>query len=113
MTAKLVIEEERYQFRIFWEEDDELGGNLCQDKSDGEGPPPKEREDWEHWAASKAVRTSAGVQFDSIGAYWESKSAAQAALRIAKEALKQERPMPDWALKALEAGWKPPKGWKA
>jgi len=53
------------------------------------------------------------VSFDTYGAYWESKKQAQAALRVAKEALKQERPLPDWAQKALEAGWTPPKGWKA
>jgi hypothetical protein len=36
-------------------------------------------------------------------------------LRVSKEALKNagdETPMPEWATKALEAGWKPPKGWK-
>lgn len=113
MAAKLVIEEERYTFRIYWAEDDDLGGHLCQDQTDGKGDPPKDRDDWEHWAASKAVRGLQTTQFDATGAYWESKKDAQAALRVAKEALKQDRPLPDWAQKALEAGWVPPKGWRA
>jgi hypothetical protein len=34
------------------------------------------------------------------------------ALRVAKEVLKAKKPLPDWALKATAAGWKPPAGWK-
>jgi hypothetical protein len=45
---------------------------------------------------------------------WESRSQAEAALRVAKAAIKAgvDRPMPDWAVKATEAGWTPPKGWR-
>lgn len=113
MTDRLVLDEEKYQFRIRWECDDDLGGYLCQDKSDGKGAAPKEREAWEHWAASKAVRSAPGVQIDSCSAWWESKNEALGALRIAKAALKQQRPLPEWATMALAAGWVAPKGWKA
>jgi hypothetical protein len=113
MACKLVITEERYSFFIQWEEDDDLGGYLCQSKTDGMGDPPKDRDEWEHWVASRAVRSAPGYKQGSFGAYWESEKEARAALRIAKEALKQDRPMPEWATTALAAGWKPPKGWKA
>lgn len=123
MADKLVLTEEKYKYRIQWEIHDEdgvdgvdLGGYLCQDPTDGAGQAPMEREEWEHWVASGAVRTTEGFNLDSPSAWWdwwESATHARAALRIAKEALKQERPMPDWAKTAIAAGWKPPKGWKA
>jgi len=99
---------------IQWAFDDgELGGYLCQSADDGEGDPPEDKDAWQHWAASKAVRSAPGVQFDSTGAFWETEAGARVALRVAKEALKQVRPLPDWAKTALAEGWKPPKGWKA
>lgn len=116
MSCKLVVTEENHRFMIQWEEEGDLGGYLCQSETDGTGDPPQDREEWEHWAASKAVRSAPGVQFQGtfgFGAWWETEREALAALRIAKEALKQEREMPDWAKAALAAGWKPPKGWKA
>jgi hypothetical protein len=44
---------------------------------------------------------------------WDSKSAAQKALRVAKEAVRLhggKKPMPEWAICAVAAGWKPPTG---
>jgi hypothetical protein len=63
-----------------------------------------------HLSAMKTL----GVIRDRDGFWWESESAAKAALRIVKAALKADggAPMPDWANKALAAGWKMPKGWK-
>ncbi len=115
MACKLVLTEERYRYYIQWEEDDDLGGYLCQSDSDGKGPPPTDRDEWEHWAASKAVREMPGFQErgDMWGGWWDNEKEALAALRVAREVLKQDRPMPDWAQKALAEGWKPPKGWKA
>lgn len=115
MSDKLVIVESRYVFRLQWELDDgdDLGAVLCADKSDGKGEPPAERGNWEHWEACRIARTSAFVEFDAVGAFWDSKSAATAALRIIRVALKQERPLPEWATAALEHGWKPPKNWRA
>jgi hypothetical protein len=113
MADKLIIAEENHKFRIQWQFDDDDGGYLCQDKSDVEGDAPKERDEWSHWAASRAVQHLEGIQHDSFSAYWENEKQARAALRVAKEALKQERPMPEWAQTALAEGWTPPKGWKA
>jgi hypothetical protein len=103
----------RDYFRIFWEDGEDVGGHLCQDKTDGEGPPPVDRDDWEHWCASRAVRTAPGVQFDSFGAYWETEKEALAALRIARAALSQDqdRELPEWAKTAISQGWKAPKNW--
>jgi hypothetical protein len=116
MADRLIVEEERrHTCRIVWELDDgeETGGTLCQSESDGKGDPPKDRGDWEHWMASKVVREMPSTKYDSFGAYWDDFKQAKAALAVVNEALKQERPMPEWAKTALEAGWKPPKGWKA
>ncbi len=114
MTDRLVVtDDERHLLRIQWECDDDLGGYLCQDKADGKGSPPKARDEWEHWAASRAVLETEGVKVDTTGAYWSTLKEANAALRVARAALKQERPLPDWATMALSQGWKPPKGWKA
>lgn len=118
MKDKLVLEEDRGgMWRIKWvvAEDDWGDGAVLGEGTDKdwEGPAPTSREDWEHWAAQRAASTTAGVERDLNGFFWESTRDARAALRVAKEALKQERPMPEWATKALAEGWKPPKGWKA
>lgn len=116
MSDRLIITNERQApgFRIQWAfEDDDLGGYLCQNADDGKGDPPEDRDAWQHWAASKAVQAAPGYARDTISAFWETESQAKVALRLAKAALKQERPLPEWAQKALAEGWKPPKGWKA
>jgi len=79
---------------------------------DGTGDPPKDREDWEYWAANKAARDIKPKR-DNRAFWWETKSEVVAALATIKLALKQERPLPDWAKQALAAGWKAPKAWKA
>jgi hypothetical protein len=46
---------------------------------------------------------------------FESERHAKEALRLINAKLhyaKQNKPIPDWAEKALAAGWSPPKGWK-
>ena len=50
-----------------------------------------------------------------MGFTFESKSKAQRALALLRSAakrIKDDKPWPDWAVKAQAAGWKPPKGWK-
>lgn len=120
MKDKLVLDQPSDFWRISWEVvvdgSYDIGATLGEGSpEDWEGDPPKsdEREEWEHWAAQKAASTSRGVERDGNGFFWESEKDARAAMRIVKEACKQERPMPEWATKALAAGWKPPKGWKA
>lgn len=112
--TRLVIESDNEScWRIQWEDpDDGLGGYLCQSRKDGYGEAPSDREEWEHWAASKAARGATGVKYDGTSAYWETKNEATGALRLARAALKQERELPAWAKTALEQGWKPPRGWK-
>ncbi len=112
MAWTLDIIVEQYKFRIAWYEDGEEGGWLGQDPNDGLGDAPTDSDDWEHWAASGAVRALPSTQSDSLSFFWESMSDAKAALRVAKLALKSERPMPDWARTAIANGWKPPRGWK-
>jgi len=112
--ATLVIDDDGYKFRIQWQMDDDLGGYLGQDVTDGVGEanPKWDRDEWEHWAASRAVKDFPGVQRDSFGFYWETNKEVRAALTLARAALKHDRPMPEWAKTALAAGWKAPKGWK-
>lgn len=100
--------------RIQWAfPDGELGGYLGQDKNDGSEDPPEDKDAWDHWAASKAVMGLPGADRDGTSTFWETEAAARVALRLAKAALKQVKPLPDWAKTALAEGWKPPKGWKA
>lgn len=117
MKDKLVVEESRrpFGYRIWWflAEEQELGacvgsGNFWKKKE-----APSNREEWECWAVECAIHSLPDMVCDSEGFYWESKTEAAKALKIAKEALKQDRPMPKWAMEALKQGWTPPKGWKA
>jgi len=102
------------RYRIQWAfPDGELGGYLGQDKNDGSEDPPEDRDAWDHWAASKAVMGLPGSDRDDTSTFWETEAGARVALRLAKAALKQVKPLPDWAKTALAEGWKPPKGWKA
>lgn len=116
---KLVWEFVRGGYRICWylAEEAERGGLLGQDKNDGLGAAPKDRDDWAHWAACKAVRALGVPKRDAQGWYWETMAALQPALRAAKAAIsagpdRPKRAMPVWASKAIAAGWKPPRGWK-
>lgn len=103
-----------YEFGIGWLEDGECDAHLGQSTDDGKGPAPKEREDWEWWIASKIMLEMGATRSDRRTAYvFDSRSAATAAMQRIKLEFSQERPMPDWAKKALAEGWKAPKGWKA
>jgi len=111
---KLIVEQDRWVYRICWfiAEYGDYGAKLGESSCDGKGKPPKDREEWEHWAASKAC-VDANTPRDETGFYWESAKEARAMLATIKLALAQERDLPDWAKTALSHGWKPPKGWKA
>lgn len=101
MKDKLIVQEDRGVYRIFWwlAEEQDLGAEL------GDG---HEEGDDKHAVATRAAKTTPGVEKDSRSYYWESRSAASAALQIANAALKN-KPLADWERKALAAGWKPPK----
>lgn len=112
MTDRLVVFEDRYGYRIGWECDGDTGAVIGQDKSDGTGPAPTDRDAWEVWIASKLAKES-GAYRDGAAFCWESKSAALAVLRAIKLQFRNaERPLPEWATTALAAGWKPPKDWR-
>lgn len=117
---KLVWEFAHGGYRIYWRfaEEADLGASLGQDKDDGIGDGPEDPDDWEHWAACKAVRgleaKHAPDGRDILGWYWVTTAGVMAAIRVAKAAIAAMpwRPIPEWATKALAAGWKAPKGWK-
>lgn len=113
---KLVIshDERKGVFRIIWQFDDDMGGTLGQNKDNGLGPAPTDKDDWEHWAACKAIMEAPVRQYsrDVEGFFWREAASAKAALALAKAAIKAERPMPEWAQQAIQNGWRAPKGWK-
>lgn len=115
MKDKLIVDNIARGWRIVWElEDGDIGADLNPADCKGKAPSSdEERGNWEHHVACETAGTTPEVLKDDRGFYWETEAQARRALRIIKEALKQDRPMPEWAKTALAAGWKPPKGWKA
>mgnify|MGYP003494096662 FL=1 len=115
MADQLVVDEDRRgYFRITWylADEGEMGATLGDGGDIGQGEAPTERADYEHWLACKTCHES-GAARDGNGFHRESEKNARVVLRQIREALKQDRPLPEWAKTALAAGWKPPKGWKA
>lgn len=113
---KLVVEEYRGLWRLFWwiAEDDDLGGMLGDGGPDTDGAVRVEGA-VDHVTALDVAPKTKGVGRDSTGFYWETQPAARKALAQINAAIKiaeSERPWPEWAKQALEAGWKPPSGWK-
>lgn len=116
---KLVIIDDNLIFRVQWEiaSDDgynDLGAVLGEDspfKYTEERLKKCDPEDWENNKANIVARKTRKVKRDGKGFYWESKLDAQMALKEIKIALKNksDKPMEDWEIKALAAGWKPPK----
>lgn len=109
-----MVTSERYLSRIIWyfPDEGEEGATIGEDPKAGLGDPPTDRDDWEDWCANKVAR-EANAERDRKGFFWDSAAAASAVLRQIREALKQDRPLPEWAKTALAEGWKAPKGWKA
>lgn len=108
---RLAIYEDTCVFRLRWyfPDEDDWGMTLGEDLKDLKGA------EWDHKAASLAVKGMSGVELDGDGFWWDSKSQTQGALRLAHQAIKAGKdavPMPEWAVKALEQGWRPPKGWR-
>lgn len=113
---KLVIEESRspYGYRIWWylADEQELGACVGEGKLWTKKETPTEPEEWECWTVEVTIK-SLEPNLDGTGFYFETITEARNALKVANEALKQKRPLPEWAKMALKHGWKPPKGWKA
>lgn len=72
------------------------------------------KDDDEHKEVSEAVRPMCDESDGDGELTWESMSGAKKALTVARAKLKEirstKKPLEDWELKAIEAGWKPPKG---
>lgn len=63
------------------------------------------------WSYSEIARRDSWV-FGSMARARDVLANANAARRAAAVTWASEKPMPEWAVKALAAGWKAPKGWK-
>lgn len=104
----------KYRLTWYFPEDSDLGGSLGDEKYTVADLETVGSEDRDCVVAYLAAVKAPGVENDHAGLFWETGIKARVALRIVKEALKVDTgaPMPDWATKAIGAGWKAPKGWK-
>lgn len=123
---KLVIDEYNGVFVIrwdcwsdgSWDRGSHVGEGL-QDAKKLEGVEPEDRSEWEFMKAELLAEQYCKEHEDDVsrvaGGYWmfKSYSHAKACLKYIQAGFCVERELPEWAKKALEAGWKPPKGWKA
>lgn len=113
-----------YGYFIAWYlvEEADMGGCLGDEKYP-KNFVPKTEDSWSCYTATMAVETFAkGLDPDQVTQgqnsgvwYFERRTDAVAALRHANIALNlgwHDKPMPDWAVTALAAGWTPPKDWK-
>lgn len=109
-------EDRNSRYRLSWyiPEDADIGGSVGDTVFTETDLRTFDADDVDCAIAYLAASKLDGVQRDHSGFFWESRSKAQAALRIVKSAIAAgaDRPMPDWATKALAAGWKAPKGWR-
>jgi hypothetical protein len=103
---KIDIAYDRRTFALAWfVEDEGEGMRLGKDAI---------TDDLEHTAACAAAKACA-TGIDPHGDYyWDTETAAKKARALCRAAAKNAHGsvMPDWANKALAAGWKAPKGWK-
>lgn len=106
----LSVTDERDGYCLAWCDDD--GPGLYLGESDGH----LDESAGEHRAA---VEAASAIGNPTRGEYrrlcWDSLTSARKALAAAKAAVRafhDGAPMPDWALKAIAEGWKPPRGWK-
>ncbi len=110
----LEIDESDGMCRIAWLVDDDIGA-VTGDRvlKDNPNDTDEDRKStWEMMTADNAVRSFAGGK-NSGGFYFSTRKQAQLAMLAANESLLNGgAPMPQWAVSALAAGWKPPKGWK-
>jgi hypothetical protein len=118
--AKLIVTAiDSYTWGLCWyfEEDGEEGAYVGDWGKNLPVVAPTDKEEWESWVAETeaALDSSNNRAFRLSGARfgWESKSGAEACLRRIKARIKAGgRLIEAWERKALDAGWKPPKGWK-
>ena len=113
----LGIDEQEGAFRLAWylPEDEDFGayvGDRDVSKDTG-GSDEDKKARWEISVADAAAAPFADGGKDMYGYRFDSEKRARLALLAANTSLLNSgAPMPEWAVKATEAGWKPPKGWK-
>lgn len=119
MTDRLVLDERHKgisKYRLSWYLADEgdIGGTLGPHYSTADLETAKNSEDREVAIACLAAGESPDCKRDHDGYYWDDKKTAASALRFVKHALKTDGgpPWPEWAIKAVAAGWRAPKGWR-
>lgn len=99
-------------YHIAWyiAEDQDFGAYVGERGYDAEEPNRSEEpEDWECWMANHVAEADPHHQEDDMGYYWESASAAKKVIARINAAFKGKKPLEAWEIKALDAGWKPPK----
>lgn len=116
-SLKIVNADYEYQIQWYFPDDGDFGSTLGESTFTDCDLKTCERDDRDHVIASITASKTEGVEGvvrdGTRGYYWPSKSAATAALRAIRIAIKSdEAPWPEWAIKAAGAGWKAPKGWK-
>jgi hypothetical protein len=121
MADKVVVGQDDRGYYLVWMLDEEDGEFQEGARIGEEGKPdPKDLESVHDQDARDvlladiAAYNTKGRRCENFCFYWDSKKEANAALRVVKAALKNEQSdparWPEWTRKALEAGWKPPKG---
>lgn len=103
-----------YRLTWYFPDEEDMGGSIGEAVYTANNLKEVDAGDVDCVIAYLAIKQMDGVKRDSCGFYWKTRAAANAALKIVKAAIKAgvDRPLPDWAQKALAAGWQAPKGWK-
>jgi hypothetical protein len=113
----LDIDQRDGEFFIAWylQEDGDFGA-YCGDRDleAGSGETDEDKKAvWEVITADKAVEPFSRGRTSCNGFAFETLKQAKLALLAANTSLLNGGgPIPDWSVRASEAGWKPPKGWK-
>jgi hypothetical protein len=104
-----------HDFEIGWyfPDEGEFGAMLGEERYTEADIAKAKPDDREVVVAYLAALKTEGVQQGSSRIFWETRKHASNALRAIKAAVvNDEKPWPEWAVKARAEGWKPPKGWK-
>lgn len=105
-------------YKIFWCDDDDIGGALGvypKNKRKLNLEDPEDADSWRFELACEAVAPLAQGK-DQNEFVWLAHSAAKKACAVANRILKTakptDQPLPEWAVQALAHGWTPPKAKK-
>jgi hypothetical protein len=107
-------------FMLTWCDDDRAGENLgetCFQRSDLASADAATRQRAAEYFAALDLKpqpeaTRWGFQWPTVSAARSALRAVNTARRLARTQAATATPMPEWAMTALAAGWKPPRGWK-